>query len=425
LQGSDGRVELEEEPPMLSPCRILLASLAALLVCVPAPAQQAAEADLAGHLEWIQAGKREDIPWRVRIHGPELQFNQRLGVDIEVSIQGSDLNRHGDQHDLLLVARVADSDGAWLDEYRLYRGRLEQRLPRRSRAVFRIQAAFRPGRYTLAVVMVDRLSGARNVYRERFEVRPLRNDPLPDSWQTVAPVEFYGTGSPIGANLLPSPAARLSLPVANRQPVRVEVLAVVTPSDEYGGPIRTHRATLNRVLPAVDVLSDIELRDGTLQLSALDLINRRVVYQQELTSAGVDWRRLHEALNQVNPAVVSADALGARQERGAWFRKLLAERLAAEDGSNAGSPPDTPTRRVFVIVGPSQLFPARSDLEEIVPPAECDCTVYHLEIRVDRGHLWDQLGRILRPLRPQRRVIEQPMDLRRAIAEILEDLRTM
>jgi hypothetical protein len=416
--------------PSLLALILFAAPACAPLAAHPAPQRGAGEpaAELGDHLDWIAAGPREDIDWDVRHRGPWLRFDQRLHLLLEVRIDGKTLNRRGDRHDLLFVARVADASGQWLPERGLYRVRIEEPLNRRTRVVVRMGVVVRPGRLTFAVVMLDRLSGARNVFLRRLEIPPLRNDPLAAAWSSLPPAEFIGAGDQPGATRLPDVEGRLHLPVETARPVEVEILAVLTASEQYAGSVAAQQATFARLMPTLDVLSNLSLARGSLRLTAVDLVRRRVVYHQELTRRRLDWPALREAAGEIQPTVVSAAALEAQRERAAWFRGLLEERLAdhvGDSGESTASPADPPPHRVLIIVSSAQLFPRRSDLEPIQLPAAADTAVYHLEFRIEQGNLWDELGRILRPLRPRRRVIEQPIHLRRALAEILRDLNAL
>jgi hypothetical protein len=413
-------------PPLLAVLLFAAASCAPL-AAHPAPQRGAEEpeAELRDHLEWIAAGPREDIAWDVRHRGPWLRFDQRLHVLLEMTIDGKTLNRRGARHDLLFVARVADASGRWLPERGLYRARIEEPLARRTRVLVRMAAVVRPGRLTIAVVMLDRLSGARNVFVRQLNINPLRNDPLPAAWSSLPAAEFIGAGEVSGATRLPDVEGRLHLPVESARPVEVEILAVLTASDQYAGSLAAQQATFARLMPTLDVLSDLALARGSLRLTAVDLVHRRTVFRQELTRRRLDWPALREAVAEIQPRLISADALKAQRERAAWFRELLEERLsegAAEAAGTAASPAGPRPQRVLIIVSSAQLFPRRSDLEPLQLPAPADVAVYHLEFRIEQGNLWDELGRILRPLRPRRRVIEQPIHLRRALGEILRDL---
>lgn len=412
--------------PLLLVFLLFAAVAGAPLAARPAPQRGAEEpeGELREHLEWIAAGPREDIAWEVRHRGPWLRFDQRLHLLLEVRMAGKTLNRRGARHDLLFVARVADDSGRWLPQRGLYRARIEEPLGRRASLLVRMGAVVRPGRLTFAVVMLDRLSGARNVFLKRLDVPPLRNDPLAGAWNQMPAVEIIGAGEASGPTRLPDVEGRLHLPVETARPVEVEILAVLTASEQYAGSAAAQHATLARLLPALDVLADISLARGSLRLTALDLVHRRVIYRQELTRRRLDWQALRKAVEEIQPQVVSAAALEARRERAAWFRGLLEERLTPGAAENFGATASAaaPPGRVLIIVSAAQLFPPRSDLKPLALPAPANAAVYHLEFRIEQGNLWDELGRVLRPLRPRRRVIEQPIHLRQALGEILGDL---
>ena len=126
-----------------------------------------------------------------------------------------------------------------------------------------------------------------------------------------------------------------------------------------------------------------------------------------------------DALEKAQSPEISAAALEARKNNGAFFRQFLSDRIEA-DGPEAEAP-----LRVFIVVTSSLLFESGSDLRPIVLEGDCHCRVYHLRFRLNVSDVFDELERLMRPLRPRTFNLMTARDLRKAIAAIVEDLQNL
>src|SRR5260370_41290079 len=66
----------------------------------------------------------------------------------------------------------------------------------------------------------------------------------------------------------------LFLPVSNKRPLDVELISVVSPSDQWAGRSDLIQWINNRVLATTSVLSQMKVASGSISVLALDLINR-------------------------------------------------------------------------------------------------------------------------------------------------------
>jgi hypothetical protein len=124
-----------------------------------------------------------------------------------------------------------------------------------------------------------------------------------------------------------------------------------------------------------------------------------------------------EAVKKAQSLHISTDALQGAKSNGAFFRDFLNQRLAP-----AG--PEDPLR-VIIVVTSSMLFEKGADLEPIRSEGDCHCRIYHLRFRLNINDVFDQLGRFMRPLRPRTFNLMTARDLRKVIAEIMEDLQNL
>lgn len=397
---------------------------ALLVACAPATPASPAQSP-ASFEEWMAGGEREDIPWKASAKHRGLSYYQRLVARMEVRVDGDKLKRLGDRHDLVLEVRLADESGGWLEPRAIRSVQVTQPLGKRTYLLFVVEAFVQPGDYTAGFVLRDQLRDRASVTRERLRVKPLGNDPLPAAWEGLPRVEFLNSGDEIEAQYLPE-AQHLNLPVETRRPVEIELLVNFTPSEQYSGSVNIYQRNRATLLAALRVLSDLHPRQGTLRVTALDLLRQRVLFDQRGVDR-LDWPGLRAALEEINPRVVDAAALAGRRESAAFFRQMLAERIEAQPGAGyLRSPAGERPLRVFVVLSSAVLFERGADLRPLeADEATCSCRVYHLEFRIARSNLWDELRRIFHRLEPQRFTINSPNDFRKALGRMLAELRTL
>ena len=81
--------------------------------------------------------------------------------------------------------------------------------------------------------------------------------------------------------------------------------------------------------------------------------------------------------------------------------------------------------RVFLVVSSAMLFPRGADLAPLPSMEQRDLRIYHLRFQVGPANLYDELHRILKPLGPRTFTMDSAMDVRRALGEILRELRKL
>jgi hypothetical protein len=189
------------------------------------------------------------------------------------------------------------------------------------------------------------------------------------------------------------------------------------------------------MLGIIKVFSQMELANGSLHITAFDLLRRRVLFEQD-ASGGLDWPRLHAALAQVNPLSIPVQALEGRRQNAAFLRELLQRRLPPSadasvhagnggNGSSDGHLTAAEPLRVFIVVSSPVIFERGADLSPVLPPRGGDFRVYYLQYHLSAANLWDDLPRVLRELAPRRFQLQTPDEFRRALARILADLHEL
>jgi len=416
--------------------------LAALLLAgVPAAAQNITTNEAPPKIPfeaWVSAGEAQQIPMSLDVARPRLSILQRMFTQFRVIVPGKALRGLGLPYQLFLVLRLK-LGSEWIEEEAVIGTRLQEQLPKGGELEFTIGALVQPGEYTVAVVLWERVSGRRSVTLRRLRVAPIAHDPLPNIARDLPRVEFLQQAVGPNRDFRPELKSRLWLPVATRRPVRLEVLVNFTPSEQYSGSRSVHAINAATMLGMLKVLSQLELSNGSLHVTALDLLRRNVLFEQRNVRE-LEWIRLRRAIQEANPLTIPLKALERRRENPAFFREVLRSRLltpangvtslapsAAGPGGNGthSAPAAVEPFRVFLVVSSPMLFTHGADLAPLPREGDCNCRVYHLQYRVAPSNLWDELPRVMRELEPRRFRLESPMDFRRALAQILADLHQM
>lgn len=410
---------------------LVWAAAAWLLFPVGAPAQDRepgrASLPLAA---WIAAGDREQIPWRVAISSPGLSNHQRLRATVFVDLDGGKLQKGSVERDLYLVVKLGDAAGGWYLGEGFRPAHIQEKLARGTHLQFSVPMFVRPGQYRVAVILYDRVTGERSVVLRQLTVKRLAGDPLLAADSDLPMVEFIPQAESPERFFLPENRA-VRLGVASKRPLRIEVLANFTVSEQYTGSRVIQAFNFSLLLPVVKLFAEVQLENGSMTITALDLDRQQIFFQEENTRR-LDWPRLKKGLATLDPQVTDVRSLEARKRQAAFFREVLARRIhaparaGAPSGDGEGTGPaarrGSEPFRVFIIVGSGVLFPLGSDRKPLPPVEDCDCRVYYLRYVLLRN-LWDELEGVMKPLKPRRFIIESPLDLRKALAEILKDLR--
>jgi hypothetical protein len=381
---------------------------------VPVRAEDPAPLDLHSIAisDWLNTGEHSQIPWNFVVSSPYLRVDQRLEVAYTARISGKDLNRSGDSHELFLISRVSTPEGEWLNEPSIMRHTVEH-LAKNFQAEFAMRVVVQPGDYVLWSVLYDRKTGKHNVAKRRVKVAELRGDPLPDLYRRMPLVEFPETNES-NPNRVGFVNSQLYLPVRNKRPLQVELISMLSPPEQWIGRSRIMRAHADDTLGALAALSQLDLAEGSLSITGLDLVRRQVMFEQRQFES-VQWTSLMEAIKKAQSPDISAKALQGAKNNGAFFREILTERLTND-------PPPADATRVILVVTSAQLFESGADLRPLQIEGDCKCRVYYLRFRLTMNDVFDQLEKFMKPLRPRVFNLITARDLRKAIAEIVADL---
>jgi hypothetical protein len=363
--------------------------------------------------EWLNVGDHAQIPWNLQMGDPYLRVDQRLEVAYAARLAARDLNRAGASHDLFLISRISSPDGEWIGEFHVVHREIEQELPKGTQAAFFLRVCVQPGEYLLWLMLYDRESGKHNVAKRRLRVPELRGDPLPDLYRRMPLVEFpeIEESDENGPGYL---KGQLNLPVHNKSALDVALVSTLSPPEQWAGRNRVLRTQSDVTIGALAALSQLQLDEGTVSITGLDLTRRQVLFEQP-SAHHVDWLSLTGALKKAQSPELSASQLQGSKNNGAFFRDFLNQRITTER-------PAESLIRVIIVVTSSLLFERGSDLTPLQIEGDCRCRVYHLRFRLNMTDVFDELEKILKPAHPRTFNVMTPRDLRKAIAEIVSDL---
>jgi hypothetical protein len=385
---------------------------------------------------WLAAGPQSQIPWKTTVSPARLGIHQRLLSNVEIEMDGGEMAKRLGKGELVMFVQFKDAAGD------LYQGHstmdlmsLEEGV-KNSEITYRWTAFLLPGDYRISVAALVTGTEERSVKETDLHVPPLKNDPLPEAWKDLPPVELLTAVGPPDSWYLPLVTDKLYLPLKTRRPLRVEMIVNLTPSERASGSQRMTNRNLGVLIPAMKTIAQADFSNAALNVTALDLSRRRITYHQEKVGA-LDWPEMRDALSEAAPGTIDLKSLGERKNSAAFFAKEVSRRLG--DG-----------RAIVILSGPV-TFESGEDLhpiEDVTPPG---CRVFYIRYhpaplvsmqpvaergsgRAMRRPGWngpmrpvrevqlDQLEPTLKPLAPRLFDVETPEQFRKALATIFAEI---
>jgi hypothetical protein len=391
---------------------------------------------------WLAEHDQARFRWSARISSVALANSQRLRARVEIEVDGNELVKRRGEGELVFFVEFKDGDRRIFGTHQAIPLREVTDSAAKSNFVYSQSALVLPGEYRVDFAILDTKTSEHAAIERPLHIAPLRSDPLPDSWRGLPAVEFTAPADPPEAWFEPYLAGRLHLPVETRRPVRVEVLVNASPS-AIGPRFRTgqvNNRSLADLLPALKVISQVELDDGVLNVSVLDLTRRQVLFTQDHLnpqSQPLDWTRLRPALLEADPNKIDVRDLAHHQENAQFFVEEVRRRIVAECA-------------LIVLSGPME-FASGDDLRPIElaakPPGRVFYIRYHplpvvvnatppRSMRPNRGRGFPQPGifvpepadalePLLKPLQPRLFDVNTAEQFRKALADLMKEIARM
>jgi hypothetical protein len=410
--------------------------------------------------KWAAQGPREEVPWKVHISADQLSFHQRLIAKIQVEVPGPELLKRSHDEHITLLVEVRNGRGVSFRNFGLLQ--LDNLKPemKRSDVEFSWLAFAVPGPYEVLVALWDKKSGEHNFMRRLFRVDAYKNDPLPEMWRGLDAFEFWSTKRDGPEYMFHSDVeGRPNLPLSTRRPIQMEVLMDLTPSAEiFRGNYVYYNHYLGAALPLFKLFNQIDVRNGSRNAAALDLVQRHVVFEQD-NGKDLDWAILRKTLSPDNgPGMVSVTDLQNRKQSPVYLREEIVRRLKAS--SEQPAKPGEKPLHVFLVIGNPMDFYVFPSLPAIETCNEQDCFIYYIQFDIfqheqprtydqmrhsnrglsrdrnndrdgdnfERGRFNGNVGNVekmLKPLKIHSFEVRSPEDVRRALAKVMAELGRM
>jgi len=397
--------------------------------------------------QWLSRSDQSPIHWNVRVSEPELSPHQRLASRVDVEVDGAELVRRRGKGQFLVLVQVSDEKGrAWQSHQEMDLEHIEEGM-KASNLVFSHLFFVLPGDYNISIAIFASATAEHSVIKRKLHVSPLKNDPLPGAWRDLPAVELVTPEMPPDSWFLPSMQGKLRLAVETHEPVHVDLVVNLTPSERLTGSNRVQNRNLELLLPTTKVLSQVDWGETTFSLAWLDLSTRRVIYQQD-NMQGLDWSKAAGSLSELNPGMIDVKSLEKRKYTAAFFLDEIYRKIGAAKG-----PPPRRTP-VVIILSSSVRFESGQEVHPIALDGMADARVYYiryqpppqiifgppsaptgrqrrrlpegdLPVRVNSVSQTDQLEPLLKPLEPRLFEVSTPEQFRKALATVLTEIRKL
>lgn len=391
---------------------------------------------------WLTEGGQTQIRWTATVSGGQLSSHQRLLARVTIQLDGVDLEKRRGKGQLILLVQFKDGAGRAYQTHQSFQLQALTEAARGQYFVYTQDALVAPGDYRVTLAVFATATQEHSIAQRTLHVAALKNDPLPEAWRDLPPVEFPSDTTTPDAWFLPSVSGRLHLPLETRRPVRIELLVNLTPS-EQASAMRRNSRTLGVLIPALKVLSQIDTRNGSLNISALDLARRRVCFEQDEVR-DLDWTRLKVSLAQADPNVIDVHSLENRGQNVQFFLTEVGRRIAA------GGDAPAPVCILIVLSGPV-VFDRGEDLHPIQSANSLNCRVFYIRYysrpmrppsapllpssssgrrsipstRSASGAETDYLEQTLKPLKPRLFEVYSPEQFRKMLGSLLDEISRM
>lgn len=423
-------------------CVLLSRGLGLVLLAASGLLAQDPAFDTIPFEKWLTERDQTHFLWAAKTTGGHLTNLQRLGATVEVTVDGKELANRRGQGELAVFIQFSDSD------HRVYRthGSIDLKNATeeaaKSNIVYSQPALVMPGEYRIDIAILDTNNGEHATLTRSLRVAPLKNDSLPDSMRDLPPVEFIAPSDPPDAWYQPLLTGRLHLHIERDKPGRIEILANASPSS-IGPRFRSgelNSRILTELIPGLKVLSQIELSQGDLGVSMMDVTRRQVLFSQTGLGAmtnSLDWEKLRPALLQADPNKIDVRELSDSSQNPQFFVREVRKRVAAD--------------AALVILSAPIAFASHDDRRPIEVEDKPQAKVYYFRFHplpVHRpveefprrgagrrrggaglqgaGMLAqeppDSLAGLLKPLQPRIYDIYTPDQFRKALADLMKEL---
>jgi hypothetical protein len=287
-----------------------------------------------------------------------------------------------------------------------------------------------PGDYKVAIAACDSVTGEYSFALRALHVPELRGETLAAAWRDLPPVEFVRPLEVPDNWFQPYIRGRLRVGMETTRAVHVELVMNMTPSDRASGSLRVFRRNMSVLVPALKVLAAMDVPNGTIDVTLLDLTRQKVWEQKG--ARGLDWAKMRPPLADNQPGVIDAQSLAAKAQMVRFFREQVLDRARGNGGRDELT--------VVIVLSAPAFLEHQFHLEPANLERDPNRKIFYLRYRplpprpaldspavapVVSGIPSDDLEHALKPLDARVFTSSSPEEFRRALSAMLADVRKM
>ena len=142
--------------------------------------------------KWLSEDSHANFHWTMNVPHPVLSFHQRLISQVEMKLDGKDLETRRGHGQLVFFVQITNSAGALFQDHgSLELDKIDENI--KNVTVDYTQPLFvLPGNYHLAVAILDTATGEHSAAQGQFRVSTPTQGWLIDAWKGLPPVEYIG-----------------------------------------------------------------------------------------------------------------------------------------------------------------------------------------------------------------------------------------
>jgi hypothetical protein len=319
--------------------------------------------------QWLGERDQGHFHWAIGVPHAALSFHQRLMGQVDLRLDGKDLETRRGDGKLLFLVQITDSDGKrYQDHESMELGNLNENI-KAANVEYAQRVFLLPGEYRLAVAILDTATGEHSAKQAPFRVAAPSHDWLLNAWRDLPPVEYIGKAESPSSWFLPGIQGQLRWAAAVHSPARLNVILNVAPSEPVPGSHPRPNADLAALLPTLKVLSETGSPSISEYVALPDLSRRRTVFHQDEVH-DLDWPRLEASLREASTASIDVHSLSGRKDDAQFFVSEVRKLLRASDKPS-----------VLVVLSAPVAFESGEDLEPISLEALPNCRVIYIRYR--------------------------------------------
>jgi hypothetical protein len=322
---------------------------------------------------WLGERDPARLRWTVRVTRAELSFHQRLMAQVEIKLDGGDLESRRDDGQLVFFIQVTDRNGSRYQNHgSIELSKLGENV-KASNLEYSQTAFFLPGNFTLAVAILDTATDEHSARRALFRVAP-QDGFLSDAWRNLPPVEFIASQESPESWYLPEIHGQLQWAASVHAPATLDVILNVAPSAIVPGSRSTASGDLAVLLPTLKAISQTGSSSISELVELLDLGRQRAGFRQDAfrqdDAHEIDWPRLKASLAEASTASIDAQSLSQRHRAAQSFVSQVRGLLRTSEKPC-----------VLVVLTALVAFESGEDLEPISPRDLPVCRVVYIRYR--------------------------------------------